>query len=154
MRIAAAMGVPITGADAHPAKLQRGDGKRGIDIAGTAAANFALAGLHQQSIDPQIVVEPHAHNHVRVLEAQDILRFGLIVLGIHARRNEIDRRDPVAAYGLCKAAQVGRSGYNLDRLLRKSRRQQGEPSGYDSVAQHHGFDMRKGRAGQPFHAFR
>ena len=101
--------------------------ERGIDIAGAAAADLGLAGLRQQAIDPQIVVEPDAHEQARILEAQDVLRLGLIVLGVHVRRNETHRRDPLAADGLGEAAQVGRGGHDLDALLRKSRRHQGEP---------------------------
>ena len=70
MRIAAAMGMTVAGADAHAAKLQHGNGERGIDIAGAAAADLGLAGLRKQAIDPQIVVEPDAHQHARVLQAQ------------------------------------------------------------------------------------
>ena len=61
MRIAAAMGMAVAGTDAHPAKLQHGYGKRGIHIGRAAAADLRPAGLHQQAVDPQIVVEPDAH---------------------------------------------------------------------------------------------
>ncbi len=88
MRVAAAMGMAVAGADAHAAQLQHGDGERGIDIAGAAAADLRSAGLRQQAVDPQIVVEPDAHEQARILEAQDVLRLGLIVLGVHVRRNE------------------------------------------------------------------
>ncbi len=118
MRIAAAMGMAVAGADAHPAKLQHGNGERSIDIAGAAAADLGLAGLCKQAIDPQIVVEPDAHEQARILQAQDVLRLGLIVLGVHVRRNETHRRDPVAADGLGETAQIGRGGHDLDAILR------------------------------------
>ena len=65
MRVSAAMGVAVAGADAHPAKLQHSNGKRSIDIAGAAAADLRSASLCQQAIDPQIVVEPDAHEQLR-----------------------------------------------------------------------------------------
>ena len=66
VRVAAAMGMAVAGADAHPAQLQHGNGERGVDIAGAAAADLGLAGLCKQAIDPQIVVEPHAHEQARI----------------------------------------------------------------------------------------
>ena len=67
MRVAAAMSMAVAGADAHPAKLQHGNGERGIDIGRAAAADLGPAGLRQQAIDPQIVVEPDAHEQARML---------------------------------------------------------------------------------------
>ena len=110
MRVAAAMGMAVAGADAHPAQFQHRDGERGIDIARPAAADVGLAGLREQAIEPQIVVEPDAHEHARILQAQDVLRLGLIVLGVHVRRNETDRRDPFAADGLGRGC-AGRSSW-------------------------------------------
>ena len=57
-----------------------------------------------------------------LLEAQHVLRFGLIVLGIHVRRDEAYRRNPLATYGLGQAAQIGRGRHHLDAILRNSRR--------------------------------
>ena len=63
MRVAAAVSMTVAGTHAHATKLQHGDGERGIDIARTAASQLGLAGLRQQAIEPQIVVEPDAHHH-------------------------------------------------------------------------------------------
>ena len=57
-----------------------------------------------------------------MLESQHVLRLGLIVLGIHVRRDETYRRNPIAAHGLGQAAQIGRGRHHLDAILRKSRR--------------------------------
>ena len=121
MRIAAAMRMTVARADAHPAQFQHRDGERSIDIAGAAAADLAVGGLREQAIDPQVVVEPDAHQHARILQPQDILRLRLIFLGVHVRRDETDRRDPVAAHGLGQAAQVGRRGDDLDALAAPDR---------------------------------
>ena len=81
-----------------------------------------------------------------MLEAQHVLRLGLIFLGVHVRRNEAHRRDPVAAHGLGQAAQVGRGGHDLEAVLRKSRRCQGKQRGDESGTQHHGLQTGKDRA--------
>ena len=128
MRVSAAMSMAVAGTDAHPAKLQHSDRKRSIDVSRAAAADLRSASLHQQAIDPQIVVEPDAHEQLRLLESQHVLRLGLIVLGVHVRRDETDRRDPIAAHGLGQAAQIGRGGHDLDAILRNSRRCQGQQS--------------------------
>ena len=109
MRIAAAMSMAVPGPTLIAAQLQHGDGERRIDIAGAAAAQCRAAGLRQQAIDPQIVVEPDAHEQARMLQTQDVLRLGLIVLGVHARRNETTattRSPPTASVRLRRSVVV------------------------------------------------
>ena len=86
-----------------------------------------------------------------MLEPQHVLRLGLIVLGIHVRRDETDRRNPIAAHGLGQAAQISRGRHHLDAILRNSRRCQDTKRDYESQTQRHGLgmDLGKERAAKP-----
>ena len=111
MRIAAAMCVTVARSDGDAANLQRCDAERGIDIAGAAALDVAcrLDAL-EQAVEPEIVIEPDAHDEARILQPHYVLRLGLILLGVEVGRHEAGRLDAVAADGLGQAAQIGRRG--------------------------------------------
>src|SRR4029077_18557840 len=69
MRVSATMRVAVARTDAHPAKLQHSNRKRSIDVSRAAAADLRSTSLGQQTIDPQIVVEPDAYEQPCLLEA-------------------------------------------------------------------------------------
>src|SRR5262249_44706435 len=141
MRITAAVGMPVTGADAHSAQLQHGYRKRRIDIGRTASADLRPPDLRQQAIDPQVIVETDTHQQLRLLETQRILRLWLIVLGVEARRNKADGHDTIPADSLGEAAQVSRRRHYLyavlRTLLRECRQRCGKERDNESGTQHH-----------------
>ena len=88
-----------------------------IDVDRAAAADLGPGGLCQQAVGPQVVVEPDAHEHACIPEAQNVLRLRLVLLGIHCRGSEARRRDALAADGLDETAQVGGGGHDVDAVL-------------------------------------
>ena len=121
--------------------------ERGIDIAGAAAADLGIAGLRQQAIEPQIVVEPHAHHACahssgagRPAAWADSPRHPC-----SAERDWSPR--PVAADGLGEAAQIGRRRHDLDAVLRQSRRA-ARASQTRRAAERNAMARKRGRAAQ------
>ena len=157
MRVAAAMRMPVTGTNAHPAQLQHGYRKRRIDIGRAAATDLRPADLRQQAIDPQVIIETDAHEQLRLLQTQSVLRLWLIFLGVQARWHEADGHDAISADRLGEAAQIGRRRHNLHTLLntalRECRRRDGKQRDDESGTQHHDRGRRKGRLRRPFPCF-
>ncbi len=141
VRIAAAMGVAVSGTDAHSAQLKYSYCKRRIDIGGPAAADLRPPHLCQQAINPEVIVETDAHEQPRLLETQRVLRLWLVFLGVQARWHEANGRDAIPTDSLGEAAQIGRRRHHLQAFLsaflRECRRRDGKQRDDESGTQHH-----------------
>ena len=120
MRVAAAMRVAVARPDAHPAQLEHRDAARCIDVERAAAGDLRAAGLRQQAVGPEVVIEPDPHEQARGFEAQHVLRLRLVSFDVDRRRREVHRRDAVAADRFDEALEVARRRDDRDALLRRA----------------------------------
>src|SRR5262245_24448370 len=120
VRIAAAVGVPVARPDGEAAHFEGGNPERRVDVAGRAAADVA-AGLGEQPVEPEIEVEPDPHHGLGALHARQVLRLGLVLLGIEAWRNKTRDGHSVAADCFGEASQIARRGNDGEALLRLRR---------------------------------
>src|SRR5262249_40680346 len=80
------------------------------------------ARLHQQPVEPEIEVEADPHYRLRLLDAREVLRARLILLGIEARRDQARHRDAVAADRLGEALEIAGGCDDGEALLGLRRR--------------------------------
>ena len=126
MGISACVGMAVAGTDARAPLIEHRNRLRCIDMAGPAAAKRARARLRerclgQQTVEPQIEIEPDPHDDVRVLQPHNVLGLGLIFLGIDVGRYEVRDFDALAADCFGKAAQVRRGGDDAQPFLGEAR---------------------------------
>jgi hypothetical protein len=91
VRIAAAVRVAVAGPDAPGTDIEQCDIGRRIDMASAAPLQFAVAGLLEQPVQPQVVVNAHAQHHPGTLEQRQVLWAGLETLGVLPGRDEVGR---------------------------------------------------------------
>jgi len=112
--------VAVARPDTHAGEFQHRNAGRGIHIGRSPPADLRSHKPCQQAIEPQIVIEPDAHEEARSLQAQKVLRLGLIVFRVHIAGNEAGGGNAVPAHRLGQTAQIGGRGDDGDRILRAS----------------------------------
>jgi UTP:GlnB (protein PII) uridylyltransferase len=122
MRIAAAVRVSAGGADLRAADIEERDAERAIDVTRSASRERAVAALLHEAIEPQVVIDADAQHEPRALEALEVVRPGLIFLGVDVRRDERDGFDSIRAHGFGETLQVARRRDDLDASFRRVRR--------------------------------
>jgi hypothetical protein len=94
---------------AHPAAAKR------------AHVELSERGLRQQSVEPQIEIEPNPYDDARVPQSHNVLGLCLILLGIDVGRHQVRDLDALPADCFGKAAQVCCGRYDAQPLLGEAR---------------------------------
>jgi hypothetical protein len=98
------------------AHLECCDSEGAVDIGYATPLDVGLCGCLQQAVEPNVVIEPDAHDEPCILQPKNVLRFRLIVLGIEIGRHQAERVDQIAAHRFGQTAQIGGRGNYLNPI--------------------------------------